>query len=149
MRKNALSFLMLFVVALVGAFALVPAAIAGPAWTGTATITVATDNVLSPAVALPSASGMMGKTPIKKIALKIPTITSSTVKFQVSADGGTTYAALWCFSNGTNTILWNTAAGTGGEIVEVPCDFTPYTHLKVECGTAQAGNRTFTLYGVP
>lgn len=112
-----------------------------PTLIGTATITVSTDNTTSAAVALPKN--------VSRLVVYVPTITSATVSLIVSANNGTTYDDLFCFNNGTNTVLWSTAAGTGGMYVEVPCDMYPYTHVKVLAGAGQASNRSFVLYGVP
>lgn len=138
MRKYAL----LFLAALLLAAGVVAPAFAGnPTLIGTATIDNPTDNQTSSALALPKN--------ISRIVLYVPTITSSTISLLVSSNNGTTYDDLFCFSNGTNTVLWSTAAGTGGMYVEVPCDMYPYTHLKVYAGSAQAADRAIVVYGVP
>ena len=116
-------------------------AFAGNPWTGTALITggVVADNTTSAAVAIPKA--------VKYLSVYVPTITSSTVYLQVSGDGGTTYADYRSTPNGTNMILTGPAAGTGGYIFDVPGGIGAFTHLKVKCGTAQAADRTFKLFG--
>jgi hypothetical protein len=130
------------VLALFLAVAFLGVALAGnPTLIGTAVVTVATDNDTSAALALPKN--------ISKVVLYVPTIDSATVSLQVSANSGTTYDDLFCFNNGTNTVLWSTAAGTGGMYVEVPCDMYPYTHLKVQTGAGQTSDRSFVVYGVP
>jgi len=118
---------------------------AGP-WTATATLAYATDNQVTPAVALPG-SNILGSR-LSTIALYVPTIESSTVYLQVSGDGGTTYADLRFFNNGTNMVLGSSAAGTGGFIMTFPgVDFRNFTHVKVKCGTGQTADRAFKLFG--
>jgi hypothetical protein len=114
------------------------------AWTDgveTATITVATspDNVTSTAVTIPRGA--------EGVSVYVPTITSSTVSLKVSHDGGTTYDDLFCEENGTNTILWSSAAGTGGMYLQAPvnCNIGFYNRLKVFCGSAQAADRAFKV----
>lgn len=129
-------------------FAALCLAVAGPltpapalAWHDgyeSAVITVATDNQTSAAVSIPRGA--------EYVDIYVPTITSSTVSLLVSADGGTTYDDLFCFSNGTNTVLWSSAAGTGGMYLQCPCRISAYNKLKVYCGSGQASNRTFKLY---
>lgn len=138
MRKYALLFL---AVLLLAAGAVVPAIAGNPTLIGTATIDNPTDNQTSSAVALPKN--------ISKVVLYVPTLTSSAISLKVSSNSGTTYDDLFCFNNGTNTILWSTAADTGGYYVEVPCDMYPYTHMKVYAGSAQAADRAIIVYGVP
>lgn len=129
-------------------FALVLLALAGPlipapalAWHDgfeTATITVATDNTTSAAVSIPRGA--------EYVDIYVPTLTSATVSLLVSADGGTTYDDLFCFSNGTNTVLWSSAAGTGGMYLQSPCRISAYNKVKVLTGAGQAANRSFKLY---
>lgn len=138
MRKYALLFMSFLLLA---AGVLVPAFAGNPSLIGTATITVATDNQTSNVLALPKN--------VSKVGLYIPTIESSTISLKVSSNSGTTYDDLFCFNNGTNTVLWSTAAGTGGMYVEVPCDMYLYTHMKVYAGTGQTSNRAVVVYGVP
>lgn len=138
MKKYAL---LVLAALLLAAGVLVPAFAGNPSVIGTATITVATDNQTSNALALPKN--------ISKVVLYVPTLTSATVSLLVSSNSGTTYDDLFCFNNGTNTVLWSTAAGTGGMYVEVPCDMYPYTHMKVYAGAGQASNRAIIVYGVP
>jgi len=137
MKKYALLFLSFLLLA---AGAAIPA-FAGNPWVDntTAKITIATDNTLSAAIALPRDVG--------KIAIYVPTITSAAVSLVVSSDG-VTYDDLFCEENGTNTIVWSTAAGTGGMIVEVPCNMYLYKYAKVKVGAGQAADRYFGIYGV-
>lgn len=139
MRNYALLFLA-FLLLLAGP--LIPApAFAGNPWVDNVTskITVATDNVLSAAVLLPKN--------VSRIAIYVPTITSAAISLVVSADG-VTYKDLYCEENGTNTIIWSTAASTGDRIVEVPCNMYLYRYLKVKAGAGQAADRYFGIYGV-
>lgn len=114
-------------------------AIAGNPWTGSAVITIATDNTTSAAVSLPRN--------VSRIALQVPTLDSAAVSLKVSVDG-TTYQDLYCFSNGTNTVKWATAASTGAYNVEVPCELYLWKYLKVVTGAGQTANRTITIYGI-
>ena len=129
MRKLLIAVILLFHASL---------SFAAAGWTGTATIPFATDNVLSPAVELPGT--------IKELAIVIPTITSSTVFLKVSHDG-VTYQNLYAMNNGTNQILWATAAATGGYTALIPGNIGLWRYVKVGCGSAQAADRTFTLVG--
>jgi len=136
MRKYALLFL---------AFLLMTAGVVVPAFAGNPYVVsalmtggVVADNTTSVAVAIPKAA--------TKLAVYVPTITSSTVFLQVSGDGGTTYADYRSTPNGTNMILTGPAAGTGGLIFDVPGGIGAFTHLKVKCGTEQAADRTFKLF---
>jgi hypothetical protein len=127
---------------LLGAFlaacCIVPA-IAGNPYVATALVTggVVADNTTSAAVPIPKAA--------KNLSVLVPTITSSTVYLLVSGDGGTTYAEYRSTPNGTNMILTGPAAGTTTHTFDVPGGIGGFTHLKVKCGTAQAGDRTFQL----
>lgn len=140
MRKYALLFL---AVLLLAAGVVIPAVAGNPSLIGTSTITggVVTDNQTGSALAMPKN--------ISKVVLYVPTLTSAAISLKVSSNSGTTYDDLFCFNNGTNTILWATAAGTGGMYVEVPCDVYPYTHMKVYAGAGQAADRAIIVYGVP
>jgi len=139
MRKSFALFTLLLAV-------LVAAPAMAAPWVGTATLTQATDNQVTAAVALPGTAAIKG--PISTLSLYVPTIDSSTVYLQVSGDGGTTYADLRFFNNGTNMVLGSSAAGTGGFIMNFPgVDFRNFTHIKVKCGSAQTTNRTFKLFG--
>lgn len=147
--KGFMIFALLLVAALLCAGPLIPAP-AEAATLDNAVITggVGTDNTLSTAVALPRGGATVGRSPVRRIAIQFPTLTSSVVKLQVSMDAGTTYKPLLCFNNGTNSVLASTAAATGNVIWEVPCDMSLYDHVKVECATAQAADRTFGIVGV-
>jgi len=116
------------------------ASFAQPEWVGTALVTggVVTDNTLSAAVLLPQG--------ITSLAIVIPTITSATVSLKVSHDG-TTYQNYLGTNNGTNQILWSTAAATGAVTALVPGNIGLWKYVKVLCGAAQAADRTFTLIG--
>ncbi len=130
-------------------FALVFLALADPltpapalAWSdgyATATVTVATDNQTSAAVSIPRGADWF--------SIYVPTITSSTVSVKVSHDGGTTYDDLFCLNNGTNSVLWSSAAGTGGMYLQPPpdCRISFYNKLKVYCGSGQAADRNFVV----
>ncbi len=133
MRKYAI----LFLAVLLAAICAVPA-LAGNPYVATATLAYATDNAVTPAVAIPKAA--------TKLAVYVPTIESSTVGIQVSGDGGTTYADYRSFNNGTNMVFTSSAAGTGGFIMYVPGDIGAFTHLKVKCGTGQTADRVFKLF---
>lgn len=106
-------------------------AVAGPPTSQDMTVTIATDNVTSSYVALPTG----GQT---KFAVIIPTITSSTVKVQVSNDASSWY-----------DLGVSTSAGTGGVVMSIPDNvaITPFTYVRVVCGTAQAADRVFKLVG--
>jgi hypothetical protein len=111
--------------------------VAAPEWVGTVTLTAATDNVLSAAVALPSNG--------KQLAIVIPTITTGTVSLKVSHDG-TTYQDLYIGVGITAPLKWATASGSGAITVVVNgVDIGAFTYLKVATGAEQAANRTFTL----
>lgn len=119
---------------------------AAGAWQTTATITVATDNQVSAAVTLPGATSIGG--PIKTLWIKVPTITSSTVYVQVAGvDNTSDFKDFYAFDNNTNVVLGQTAAGTGGITFQVPGDVSGFTRFRIKCGTAQAANRTFVIYG--
>ena len=104
----------------------------------TATVTVATDNPLSSAVSIPRGA--------EWVDIYVPTITSATVSLRVSPDGGTTYDDLFCLNNGTNTVLWSSAAGTGGMYLQSPCRISAYNKLKILCGAGQAADRAFKVF---
>lgn len=138
MRKFAL----LFIAALLLMAGVAAPAFAGNPWTdNTALITggIVADNTLSTAVTLPKN--------VSRIGIFVPTITSAAISLKVSPDG-VTYDDLFCFSNGTNTVLWATAAGTGGMYVEVPCNMFLWKYVKVLAGAAQAADRYFQIVGV-
>lgn len=140
MHKYGRNFGILVVALLLAVCLAAPGARAGNPYVVSALITggVVTDNTTSAAVAIPKGA--------TKIAVYVPTITSSTVYLQVSGDGGTTYAEYRSTPNGTNMILTGPAAGTGGYTFDVPGGIGAFTHLKVKCGTAQAADRTFQLF---
>jgi hypothetical protein len=122
------------------AFAVSPAA----AWhDGYATVVitggVVTDNTLSTAATIPRG--------VESVSIYVPTITSATVSLKVSHDGGTTYDDLFCLNNNTNTVLWSSAAGTGGMYLQAPidCGIGFYNKLKVLTGSAQAADRSFVV----
>lgn len=83
---------------------------------------------------------------VTRLAVYVPTITSSTVYLRVSGDGGTTYAEYRSTPNGTNMILTGPAAGTASHTFDVPGGIGGFTHLKVICGSAQAAARSFVLF---
>ncbi len=136
MKKYAILFLALLLAVVCSA-----PANAGNPWSTTAVLTggVVTDNTHSAAVTLPKN--------VTRIGIVVPTLTSAAVNLEVSNDG-TTYYNLYCQDNGTNSILWSTAASTGVYAVVVPCEMYLWKYLKVETGAAQAADRTFTIYGV-
>jgi hypothetical protein len=138
MKKYAL--LLLAILLLVSGLA-VPSFAGNPWIDNTALITggVVADNTLSTAVLLPKN--------VSTIGIFIPTITSAAISLKVSPDG-VTYDDLFCEENGTNTILWSTAAGTGGLYVQVPCNMYLWKYVKVLSGAAQAANRYFQIVGV-
>lgn len=134
MRKYALLFLAFLLLA---AGVVVPA-FAGNPYVATATLAFATDNAVTPAVAIPKAA--------KYLAVYVPTIETSTVFLQVSGDGGTTYADYRSTPNGTNMILTGPASGTGALTFDVPGGIGAFTHVKVKCGTGQTADRVFKLF---
>lgn len=101
---------------------------------------VVTDNTLSSAATIPRG--------VDYFTIYVPTITSATVSVKVSPDGGTTYDDLFCLNNGTNSVLWSSAAGTGGMYLSPPpdCRISFFNRLKVYTGAAQAADRTFKVY---
>lgn len=133
MKKYAL----LFLAVLLAAVMAIPA-FAGNPYVATATLAYATDNVTTPAVAIPKAA--------KYLAVYVPTIETSTVFLQVSGDGGTTYADYRSTPNGTNMILTGPASGTGALTFDVPGGIGAFTHIKVKCGTGQTADRVFKLF---
>ena len=113
-------------------------AFAWPSSVGTALVTggVVADNTTSAAVLIPVDA--------VELAIEMPTITSATVGLLVSVDNST-FQDLFCENNGTNTIIWTTAAGTAAKTAVVPCTIGIFKYLKVKCGAAQAEDRTFRL----
>lgn len=99
---------------------------------------VVTDNTHSAGIRLPR-----GLTTLTVVA---PTITSSTLGVEVSADNST-YYTFKSFNNGTNVIAAVTAAGTAAQAFEVPGNFAAWRYVRVVAGTAQAADRTFYFYG--
>jgi hypothetical protein len=100
---------------------------------------VVADNTLSSAATIPRS--------VESVSIYVPTITSATVSLKVSHDGGTTYDDLFCLNNNTNTVLWSSAAGTGGMYLQAPidCGIGFYNKLKVLSGAAQAADRSFIV----
>ncbi len=137
MKKLVLLSLALLL-AVVVAFVEGPPAFAWSDGYSTATITggVGVDNQTSTAVTLPRGTDY--------IAFYLPTLTSSTVTFYGSHDGGTTYDNVICQDNGTTTVAWATAATTGSQYVIPPptCRVSFFNKIKVYCGTAQASDRS-------
>ncbi len=129
---------LLFLAAIATALMLAVPAFANDGY-GTVVITggVVTDNQTSTAIAVPRG--------VEKAAIYVPTITSATISLKGSHDGGTTYDDVFCLNNGTNVVLASSAAGTGGMMLELGCNVSFYSHLKVYAGAAQAADRTFTV----
>ena len=143
MKKFGLLVLAVLFAALIS----VPAQAAGVVWSATATLTQATDNQTTAAVALPGTASMAAA-PIKTMWVALGSaITSSTTTVKCSPDGGTTYYPFYAFNNGTNVIQGNTAAATTSVMYQVPGDVSVCTHVKVYFGTAQAADETVYLYG--
>lgn len=125
---------------LLSLLALPVSAPAGNPWTGTAVITIATDNTTSAAVSLPKN--------VSRIGIQVPTIDTATLKLKVSVDGST-YQDLYCWESATGVSqLWTTASGTGGTNHVVPGEMYLWKYLKVVTSAGQTANRTFTIYGV-
>jgi len=99
---------------------------------------VVTDNTHSAGIRLPRG--------ITSISVACPTITSSTIAVEVSADNLTYYTHM-AYNNGTNVIAAISAAGTAAKVVEFPGNFAAWRYVRVVAGTAQAADRTFTVYG--
>lgn len=101
---------------------------------------VVTDNQTSTAATIPRGADFF--------TIYVPTITSAAVSVKVSPDGGTTYDDLFCLNNGTNSILWASAAGTGGMYLSPPadCRISFFNRIKVYTGAAQAADRTFKVF---
>ena len=114
------------------------AAFAAPGWVSPITITVGTSTTVSNAVEIPNS--------ITDLAIEIPTITSATINLSVSVDN-VTFQNYLGISNGTNQILWSTAAGTGAVTALVPGNIGLFRFVKVISGSAQAADRTFRLIG--
>lgn len=75
--------------------------------------------------------------------LLVPSLTSSTLKVQVSNDNST-----WQdLKDGGGTAVLSWAAGTGDFAVASRdmVDIAGYRFMRVVCGTAQGADRTFTL----
>lgn len=144
MKRTFALFLTLAMLALAGsAFAVGP-------WRATAVITggVVTDNTSSAAVQLPTAASIYGKQ-VKTLWVKVPaSMTSSTFYVTVAGpDAPTTFKPFYAYNNGTNIINGVTAGSTGDFIFQVPGDVSAFTAVKVTCGTGQAANHTFVIYG--
>lgn len=132
--KRLFSVLACLAVLLLGA-----TAFAWPTWTGTATITVASDNNTSSAISIPRGCN-------NNIAVTIPTITTGTVAVHVSNDG-TTYKAFYFNAGaGAAPVAFATGSGTHDYATEIPRGVTAYKYLRFETSAEQAANRTFTLY---
>jgi len=143
MRKFSLLFM---AVLLLAALFSVPAQGAGGAWSATWTLTQATDNQASAAIALPGSASIGG--PVTTLWVTLGSaITSSTTTIRCSPDGGTTYFPFYGFNNGTNVVDGTTAAATTAVMFQVPGDVSACTHIKVYFGTAQAADETGTIYG--
>jgi len=143
MRKYALLFLAAL---LLMAGAVIPAYAAGGAWSATWTLTQATDNQASAAIALPGSASIGG--PVKTMWVTLGSaITSSTTTIQCSPDGGTTYYPFYAYHNNTNIIGGTTAAAVTAVMFQVAGDVSACTHVKVYFGTAQAADETGTIYG--
>jgi hypothetical protein len=99
---------------------------------------VVTDNTHSVGIRLPRG--------ITSLTVVCPTITSSTIAVEVSADNST-YFTHMAYNNGTNVIAAISAAGTAAKVVEFPGNFAAWRYVRVVAGTAQAADRTFTFYG--
>jgi len=114
------------------------AALAAPGWVSPITITVGTSTTISNAVEIPNS--------ISDLAIEIPTITSATINLSVSVDN-VTYQNLLATNNGTNQILWSTAAGTGAVTALVPGNIGLFRFVKIISGSAQGSDRVFRLIG--
>ena len=78
--------------------------------------------------------------------LYVPTIDSATLAISGSMDGtlfGTIYDEQ---TNGAAKIAWSVAATTGGLMLELP-PINAFKKIKITCGTAQAADRLFVLFG--
>ena len=113
-------------------------AFAWPTWTGTATLTYATDNNTTSAVSVPRDC----KT---NIGLVIPTIETSTLAVHVSADGTTYQAYSYNAGAAAAPAAWVVGSGTGAISTELPQGVLAFKYLRFEFGTGQTANRTLTV----
>jgi hypothetical protein len=110
---------------------------AWPTWTGTATITQATDNNTSSAVSVPRDCK-------SNLGVYFSGITSATVAVHVSNDG-TNYAA-WYYAAGAAAAPAAYLIGaTTGAAFEIPSGVTAFKYFRFETGAEQAANETFTV----
>lgn len=75
--------------------------------------------------------------------LQMPSaFTGTTITFTVSADGGTTYQALYDI---TNTQVSMTVAASRS--YDLPAELTTWTHFKIVSGSSEAAARSLVVIG--
>lgn len=117
---------------------LVSTAFAWPTWTGTATITVATDNNTSSAVSVPRDCK-------NSLSVVIPTNTSGTVAVHVSTDGTTYYAFYYLAGAAAAPAAFATGSGTHNYATELPRSVLNYKYFRFETSAEQAANEVMTV----
>ena len=117
--------------------ALASSVFAWPMWTGTATITVATDNNTSSSISLPRECKA-------NVGVSYSGITSATVAVHVSHDGVTYAAYSYAAGAAAAPAAYLIGAATGGAF-EIPRGVTVYKYFRFETGAEQAANETFTV----
>lgn len=83
--------------------------------------------------------------------LQLPaTFTGTSVTFQVSADNGTTYQALYEYDTATDdgsATRAVTLAVAQGRSYDLPAALASFTHFKIVSGSAEGGARSLVVVG--
>lgn len=111
---------------------------AWPVWTGSATVTVATDNNTSSAISPPRDCKISA-------SVVIPTVTSGTVAVHVSTDGTTYYAYYYLAGAAAAPAAFATSSGTHNYATNLPSGVLDYKYLRFETSAEQEADRTLTF----
>lgn len=78
------------------------------------------------------------------VVLDLPTLDSTTVQFEASVDGGTTWRDIFT-NSGTPAALTLGTADTGGKVVAVPAEvarISAHAHIRLQMAAQNGGPRT-------
>jgi hypothetical protein len=110
------------------------------AWSTTSVLTYTVSNVNSVGARIPTGS--------TAVTILVPTLESTTLRFQVAAtSNGTYYDFYYLAGAAAAPALYVTGATTGAYVIDLPEDVTAWQFIRLVCGTGQTANRTFTIKG--
>jgi hypothetical protein len=128
------------VLLILGCLIALPVVTQAAPWSVTSVLTFAVLNTSSVGARIPTGA--------KSVQVIVPTLESTTLKFQVaSAANGTYYDYYYLAGAAAAPALYITGAVTGGFVIDLPANVTTWQFIRLTCGTGQTANRTFTIKG--